>query len=230
MATAARKPNWFAIWTSVIVAVIVIAVAATVVIGQNMANKTWDLTASAPDKTTGAVSVGNGDKEVDVYIDFMCPICGQFETAYGDQLLELASTDDITLNYHPVSILNHFSQGTNYSTRAGNAFYCVAETDGKAVIPFMTQLFKQQPAENSEGLTDDKLVSMAKDAGADIASCQKDSTWGQFVDDQTENDMPADPTSGSKGTPTVIIDGTYMSLNDIFASKDYFTETLGSGK
>ncbi len=35
---------------------------------------------------TGAISFGDGKDEVDTFVDFMCPICGDFEKQYGEQL------------------------------------------------------------------------------------------------------------------------------------------------
>ena len=234
MATAVRKVNWFAIWTSIIVVVIVIGVGVAVVVANNMSNDPGTRpTASNIDTETGAVSVGKGEDQVDTYIDFMCPICGEFEGVYGEQLQTLAAEDKITLNLHPVAILDRFSQGTAYSTRAANAFYCVADTDGKAVLPFMSALFENQPAENSSGLTDDELIKYAKDAGADIATCQtpeegsKLRKFEKFVGVMTKA-MPADPASGGQGTPTVTINGEYTTLGTIGASGTFFTDKFGA--
>ena len=88
---------------------------------------------------------------MDTYIDFMCPVCNQFEQVVrrGDP----GPRDDgtITLNIHPISILDRASQGTEYSTRAANAMYCVAAADGDAAVPFMQAMFANQPAEGSTG-------------------------------------------------------------------------------
>lgn len=227
MATAARKTNWFAIWTSIIVAVIVIGVGAAVVVANNIASNPTAPEASSVNKEDGSVSVGSGKEEVSTYIDFMCPICTQFEQAYGEQLSKLASDDKITLKLHAVAILDRMSQGTNYSTRAANAFYCVAESDSSAVIPFMQALFANQPSENTAGLTDEQLVQMATDAGADIDTCQTDQTFANFVTQQTKK-MPSDPETGSTGTPTVLVNGTFTSLGEVGGSATYFTDKFGN--
>ncbi len=84
---------------------------------------------------TGAIEVGNGDQTMDTYIDFMCPVCNQFEQLYGEAIDDLVDDGTITLNIHPISILDRASQGTEYSTRAANAMYCVAAADADARCP-----------------------------------------------------------------------------------------------
>ena len=92
---------------------------------------------------------------MDTYIDFMCPVCNQFEQLYGEAIDGLVDDGTITLNIHPISILDRASQGTEYSTRAANAMYCVAAADADASVPFMQAMFANQPAEGSTGLTND---------------------------------------------------------------------------
>lgn len=224
MAAATGKVNWFAIWTSIIVAVIAIGIGASVIVANNMANDPGTRpTAEGIDQETGAVSVGTGKDTVDTYIDFMCPVCNGFEEAYGEQLQTLAKDGDITLKLHPVAILNRMSQGTNYSTRAANAFYCVADTKPDAALDFMGALFKNQPQENTTGLSDEQLVGLAKDAGADIQSCQADAKYEKFVTTMTKK-MPTDPTSGNAVTPSIVVNGTNTPLSEIGASQTYFTD------
>lgn len=226
MATAARKTNWFAIWTSVIVAVIVIGVGASVVIANNMANPTYDLAAEFNEET-GAVSVGEGSDEVVTYVDFMCPACNSFEKQFSNQMLKLADEDKIKLTYLPVNSLDGFSKGTNYSTRAANAFYCVAKADPKKAVEYADTLYKNQPAEQTEGLDNAKLVDLAKGLGVDIATCQEEQTYAALPATNAAN-LPANPASGSAVTPTVVINGEYTTLDTIYATRTYFTDRFGS--
>lgn len=228
MAAAAKKTNWFAIWTSIMVAVIVIGVGAAVIIGNNMANPDYNLVASEIDESTGAVTVGDGPQEVATYIDFMCPACNSFESAYSKQLLTLASEGKITLSYRPVAILDGQST-TQYSTRAANAFYCVAKESPAALVDFVELLYKNQPSEGGAGLDDAKLAQLATEAGAgDISACQSELTYASVVANTTTNVLPANPTSGSTSTPTVEINGEYTELSTIFASRSYFTDLFAT--
>ena len=124
---------------------------------------------------------------MDTYIDFMCPVCNQFEQAYGEAIQGLVTDGTITLNIHPISILDRASQGTEYSTRAANAMYCVAAADGTAAVPFMQAMFANQPEEGSTGLTDDQILAIAELAGVTgIDACVNDGEYSEFVTAMTE--------------------------------------------
>ena len=228
MASAARKTNWFAIWVSVAVVVVVAIVAIVVVVGNNQASSPGTPPESAiVNPETGAISVGTGKDVVATYVDFMCPACTSFEQTFGASLEELATTNKITLDVHPVAILDRASQGTRFSTRAANALYCVAEASPEAVLPFIKTMYAGQPAELSTGLTDEQILVNAAAAGSkDVSECVTELKYEKFVTAMTKL-LPPDPATGRTGTPTVTINGEYTSLNEIAASADYFTKRFG---
>src|SRR5699024_1409638 len=85
--------------------------------------------------------------QVDVYSDFMCPFCSLFEQTNGELLAELRESGDIALTYHPVAILDRFSEGTAYSTRAVTAAALVADQAPESFVALNDLLFANQPAE-----------------------------------------------------------------------------------
>ena len=213
MAQQQRKVNWFAIWISVGVVVALVVVAGLVI---------WMNTAStAPGEApkasninaeTGAIAVGNGPDELATYIDFMCPICNQFEQLYGETISGLIDDGSITLSIHPISILDRSSQGTKYSTRAANAMYCVAVSDAEASLPFMQAMYKNQPQEGSTGLTDQQILDIAKGVGVtDIDHCVNSGTYSDYVTAMTEK-TPVKPGASGIGTPTVLLNGEFVTL------------------
>ncbi|MGU3357774.1 DsbA family protein [Microbacterium sp. M4A5_1d] len=225
MATAATgKTNWFAIWVSTAVVVVVALIVALVVWMNNSATDPGTPpTGSGIEQETGAVVVGDGSQTLDTYVDFMCPICGQFETTYGPEILDLVNDGTITLKIHPISILDRASQGTEYSTRSANAMYCVAEADPDAAVPFMQALFEQQPAEQSTGLTDEQLLQIASDAGVTgIESCVTDRTYESYVAAKTK-ETPLQPGSDRVGTPTIAVNGETISNSTIPARGSFAT-------
>lgn len=221
---AAGKTNWFAIWVSVAVVAVVAVVVALVVWMNNSATDPGTApSGSGIDQQTGAVVVGSGEQTLDIYIDFMCPACSQFEQTYGDEILDLVNDGTITLNIHPIAILDRYSQGAEYSTRSANAMYCVAEADPDAAVPFMQAMFAQQPDENSTGLTDDEILAIAKSVGVEgIDSCVTDGTYKKFVASMTDK-TPIAPGSSGIGTPTIAVNGEVISNTTIPAKGQFKT-------
>lgn len=158
-----------------------------------------------------------GAPVLDVYVDYMCPVCGQFEALNGASITEMREAGDVTLVVHPISILDRQSQGTEYSTRAAAAAAWVADQAPEQFNAFHEALFESQPEEGGPGLSDEQLGQVAEGAGvpadvaAGIASGDAMDTYEEWVGAATEvaGDDPAvqNPETGRLGTPTVLIDG-----------------------
>lgn len=213
MAAARKATNWFAIGVTAAAVVIVLIVGGVVWFANSQATSPGTLPQSSAINTeTGAISVGSGPKTVDTYVDFMCPVCNSFEQSYGPTLQQLVDAGTITLNIHPISILDRLSQGTRYSTRAANAAYCVAVDDPAAVPAFVKALYAQQPKENTAGVDDATLASIATSAGASdaVSSCISGGTYTKFVTAMTEK-TPLQSGATSVQTPTIAVDGTVLT-------------------
>ncbi|MFT4052682.1 MAG: thioredoxin domain-containing protein [Microbacterium sp.] len=211
---AVGKKNWFVIWVSAAAVVVVAVVIALVVWMNNAASDPGTVPSSSGiDSETGAIVVGTGSNTLDTYIDFMCPICNSFEQTYGDTIVEQIEAGTITLNIHPISILDNYSSGTEYSTRAASAMYCVAEAEPDAALSFMQAMYDNQPDENSTGLTDEEIIEIAEGVGAGAASdCITAGTYMDFVTSLTP-DTPLADGATSIGTPTVVLNGTVLTLS-----------------
>lgn len=208
MAAAKSNTNWFAVGISAAVVVVLVALAGLVVFLNNQASApgTAPESTSIIDSETGAITFGDGDTTVDTYVDFMCPACGSFEQAYGERLQAAAESGDITLRLHAVSILNHQSQGTDYSSRAAGALYCVASEAPDSTLEFFNLLFANQPQGGTGGLSDEELGAFAEQVGAGgAAECIADGTYMTYSEDQTDSQE-------IKSTPTIAIDGERIDL------------------
>ncbi|GAA2242381.1 thioredoxin domain-containing protein [Promicromonospora sukumoe] len=165
----------------------------------------------------GAAGTTNeGAKTLDVYVDYMCPICGQFEQTNSASIAEMREAGDITLVVHPVSILDRASQGTEYSTRAASASAWVADRAPEQFSAFHDALFASQPAENTAGLSDEQIAQVAEQAGvpADVAAGITDGDakdtyeeWVAASTDAATSNEDLFNAQGGFGTPTVLIDG-----------------------
>jgi len=207
MAAAKSNTNWFAIGVSIAVVVVLVAIGGLVVFLNNQATAPGVAPKSdIINEETGAISFGDGEDEVDTFVDFMCPICGDFEKQYGEQLQAAAADGKITLNLHPISILDRYSQNTQFSTRAAASVYCVAEKAPESALDYFNLLFENQPEENTDGLTDDELAALADQVGAGAAAdCIADGTYMDFIGDQTKNHE-------IQGTPTIEVNGKRLDL------------------
>jgi protein-disulfide isomerase len=162
------------------------------------------------------VTVGSGPVIVDVYEDYLCPICERFEERYGTDLTTALNNNQITVRYHSVAILDERTTPTGYSTRAANAALCSVAA---GIFPaYHKQLFDSQPAEGSAGLTNDELIKLGADLSAqgDFATCVNDGSNANAIRAETEKagSTPALQTDGKFGTPTVAIGGKKIDLND----------------
>jgi protein-disulfide isomerase len=165
------------------------------------------LTAPTSATESGAVLIGKPEAKVTVtvYLDFMCPYCGQFERANGDALAAAIDNGTAKLEVHPMAFLDEMSGGTKYSTRASNAFAAVANHDADTALAFSQLLFAQQPAENTAGLDDATIADLATQAGApaDVVASFVKQTYQPWVAKITQQAFD----SGVTGTPTVKING-----------------------
>ena len=100
-----------------------------------------------------------------MYVDYLCPFCGQFEATNSESLRTMVESGAATLEVHPIAILTNKSAGTQYSLRAANAAACVADTSPDSFFDFNALLFENQPEEGTTGLTNDEIKALADEAG-----------------------------------------------------------------
>ncbi len=164
--------------------------------------------------------------DITVYADYLCPYCNQFEADQMPQIRQWVRDGTATLELHPIALLDRMSRGSDYSTRSAAAAACVADHDPDAFLAFDTSLRAHQPSEGTRGLTDDRLVALAEQAGAtddDVAGCITRRDFAGWVADATDravhDAVPNSSLRGITGTPTVIVDGAQYdgSLTDAAA-------------
>ncbi len=232
---AARKTerrNRFLLQGGIVVAVLaVVAVVVVVIVSsvrpagpgpQNMASGGLLVEAGGQVQTSTAKEAGtvptpnptptdDGLIHIQTFVDYMCPYCGQFEATNAEYIKSLVDSGAASLEVVPISFLDRASLGTQYSTRAMNAFACVADSAPQNALDFHDLLFVNQPAESSTGLDDATLISLAGQAGAtspDIATCIQEQTFKSWTESATDHAMQV---TGVQGTPTVIVNGQIYS-------------------
>jgi protein-disulfide isomerase len=154
--------------------------------------------------TAEGVAVGDPDAPVtiDLYLDFQCPACAQYEQQAGSTIDELVASGQARVVYHPVAYLNRFSS-TQYSSRSSAAAGCAADA---GVFPeFAELLYANQPPEGGAGLPDEQLVALGTQAGAgpDFGTCVQDGRYADWTRSVTD----AASQAGITATPTVLVNG-----------------------
>lgn len=186
-----------------------------IVVGSELkAVETPALAAGASPVATG---VDPNVPNIRIYVDYLCPVCGQFEEANAEQLATWAENGTATVEYHPIAILTGRSAGSQYSLRAANAAACVANYSPDDFFAFNSLMFENQPEEGTEGHTDDELKKLVAEAtGTSAGSAQKNiesciddaryKTWVQSATDRaTTEKVPHSSLDKVKATPTVLV-------------------------
>lgn len=196
------------LWTSVGAAILVIVAGAGGWLLYN--SQRGDAYQTPPGTYTKDVgfAVGNGPKLVEIYVDYQCPLCRNFENQTRDTLDQQLAAGNVKVVYYPVAILNRYSKN-NYSTRAAAAAGCAAES-GK-FPEYHYALFANQPAENTAGPTDTQLIKTGKTVGlgTKFEQCVKDgkyTSWTQHTSDNFEERKLT-------GTPSLFVDGKQMDAS-----------------
>ncbi|WEO77876.1 thioredoxin domain-containing protein [Cryobacterium sp. SO2] len=190
-------------------------------------------TAADADPVATDVDALTDTVNITVYLDYLCPYCNQFETANAEQLTNWLTAGNITLEVHPISILDNSSNGTKYSTRAANAASCVANYQPDSFLDVNAALFANQPTEGTSGLTDAELVSLVETAGVtdeSVATCITDQEFSKWVGTATDRalagPLPNTSLAAVTGTPTVLVQGVQYSgdLADAAAFETFVME------
>ncbi len=214
-AKASKKRDLFPIIMTASAILVVVVVVVAVIFGTKAENAPVVAPAAGViNEETGAIAIGTGPVAYDEYSDFGCNHCGDWHKKASTTVADAIAEDLITLNFHPIAILDNSFMGTEYSTRSANAAYCVAEANGDAVFPFADYLFKNQPAQGTEGLTDEQLIKYASAAGAPEAeACITEGKFKSYVAEMTLK-TPLMPGAQGISTPTLRLDGEFFSPSE----------------
>ena len=138
---------------------------------------------------------------VDLYEDFHCPHCADFEEEYGQLLADAQAAGTIRLRIFPMSFIDAGSAA------AANGFACAAESGFGAA--FYTGLFANQNLDWS----DSQLNQLAERASgtpvpAEFSTCvseRRHAAWADSIDAAAE-------AAGVTGTPAMFIDGQAVDI------------------
>lgn len=165
---------------------------------------------------------------IDVYEDFLCSGCGQFEQLYGAQLEAAAAAGQARVAYHPVAILDEYSEPEGYSTLAAGSALCAADA---GIFPrFHDSLYDTQPLGSGPAWSAAQLQQLggALGAGPDFARCVATDHDERITraTEQARQMLSERRPDGRFGTPTVLVNGAIVDTSD----PGWLDEALGAAR
>jgi protein-disulfide isomerase len=206
---------------AVVVGVVLLMLVPTVL------SKRTNSTAAVPASVSAENGYGivfNGDLTsvpvLDIYEDFQCPICAQFEKMQGDYIESLIKDKKAKVIYHTLSFLGP------ESINAANAAACSA--DQNEFLGYHRTLYANQPAENSGAWTNDVLAVLGQATGITskkFTSCVNNMDYKGWV----SNVAAAGAKANVNSTPTVFINGKEIDRKTEYFSADKFKAAVERG-
>ena len=221
---------------AIVLGLVVIGVVGTIVVSQlNKGGTAAGTNSSVPVNATSDASgivvnpgtFTDGVPKVEVFLDYQCPVCKQFETQFGTTLDDMATKGEIQLIYRTMTFLDNKLRNDS-SLKAGIAAAC-ADNAG-AYSAYHNAIFAGQPTNEGTGYTTQQLrVDFAGTAGitgdklTGFQQCYDSRTTQSFVEGTNEK-AAAD---GVNSTPTIMVNGTKLDNNTIFTQgADAFRQTV----
>lgn len=222
MAQTPKKDNFTRnIVIAVVVGVLLIMVVPTVL------SKRTDSNAKTPSSVSADRNYGitfNGDLTgvpvIDIYEDFQCPVCAQFEKLNGDYIESLIADKKATVVYHTLSFLGP------ESVQAANAAACSAD-QGK-FLKYHRTLYANQKGENTGAWSNDVLTVLGQVAGITekkFSECVNKGDYLKWV----VNVADAGAKANVNSTPTVFINGKEIDRNTEYFDAAKFKAAVERG-
>ena len=171
-------------------------------------------------------SVNEGAPVLDIYFDYACHFCANFDTLHADEISRLVKDGKITLALHPCKILDQ-----DWTDIVMNAMGVVLDgqpemalTFHNAALALFSEIFASRDASRQ---TVDELADTAKKAGVSqdvvkaFEKAVKDNSYGKW----TEAGTNAFKDKKLSATPTVFLDGTQLDLQAV-ATATALTEAV----
>lgn len=214
-----KRLNRIIIVGALVLVVVLIGVFIGVLV-QNQAHTATTSSATPPNATASkngvVVNPGKaktGAPVVELFFDYQCPVCKQFEGIYGATLASLADSGEIELHYRNMTFLDN-NLNNDASLRAGIGAAC-SDFAGK-YSAYHEQIYVNQPANEGDGYADavlrDTIPATVGISGTDLTSfqaCYDQQTTKAFVNGTNE----AASKDGVTGTPSFRVNGKDVPLS-----------------
>lgn len=164
-------------------------------------------------------SVTEGAAVLDVFFDYSCPHCAEFDSLHTDEITKLLDNGEATLVLHPCKIL-----GQDWTDLAMNAMGLVIDKDPDNALAFHNAVFEEYLSiaqkQDASRLTVETLVSVGEKAGVsgEVTAQFKDTITSRAYDAWTKLGTETFQNLGFKGTPTILVRGEQIDLTQVGAA------------
>lgn len=206
-----------------LVAVIVVAV---VLIQMNRSSSAGFNGQLAPvtkqaDGTVVMAKPGVKAPELDIWEDFQCPICHEFEKANDTNVKQIAAEGKAKVVYHPMTIFaaqGETQAAHDNSVRALNASMAMPASKWMA---FHDKLYANQPDETQQGgFPASQLIQLGKDVGVTDPAFVKAVNGMTYAKQAEANTNRALTKEKITGTPTLRLNGQELNVQQILSDKN----------
>jgi protein-disulfide isomerase len=198
----------------VAVGVVLLAIVAMVGVNYWQEHSKVSVTASGqpePAVITGPGTDGKGitigkagaKTNIDLYVDFRCPHCEEFETETGSTLDKLVQDGTATITYWPLAFVS-----PDDSPRLANAFAASA-ADGKA-LSFVDAIY----GDFNKAWTTAQLMQLGQQLGVDQTKYSAAVT-GNSYSGWLESISKASTDRNVTGTPTAFVNGKMLDIGKL---------------
>ena len=155
---AARRKNLIVVGAAAAVIVLIVGIGYAVLNSDRGEGYTGSLAAQTLQEDGSVVMADDGVEApvIEVYADYQCPACRQFELTNGDLLKDRAAKGEAIVHFRPVSIFAQQRVPISSNSLRGGAAARIAADHG-VFIEYNDLLFENQPTEGREGFTTDQL-------------------------------------------------------------------------
>ncbi len=157
----------------------------------------------AVDGTAFRIGPADAKAKVDLWVDYSCPHCQEFEAANNESLNQLVAAGNVAVSYHNIQIV------TEYGTRAGSASACVAVNDTAKWPTVNAGLYANHSA-TTDAWTPSQFADWAGSQGVNsqAADCIRANTYAGWIGGNTQ----AAAQQGISSTPTMLLNGQPSEL------------------
>ena len=154
-----------------------------------------------------------GKPVLEIWEDFQCPACAQFEATFSPTIEKMANDGDARVIWRNTSFLDNGFPG-DHSKRAAAAWGCAIDAGKKT--EYHDLIFANQPETEGDGWTDDQLLQIGSDAGI---KDEKFATFEQCVVDHeyiawANNGTAESYANQVPGTPSLFLNGEELQGED----------------